>query len=84
MKHSITKVRSELEKYASESNLSELKVVAKLHDYYFNKKVNENIKLYKKGKKKVSEVTKELSISPRRFYRILDEKNVEYTKYNKS
>jgi hypothetical protein len=46
--------------------------------------VNENLKLYKRRKKKVSEITKDLKISPRKFYAILEKKNVEHTKYNKT
>lgn len=84
MKSSIKDVRSELEKHADESKLSELQIVEKLYDYYFNKKITENLKLYKKGKKKVREITKDLKISHRRFYSILDKKNIEYTKYNKN
>ena len=84
MKQNLSKVKLELESYASQSNLTELQVVKKLNDYYFNKKVNENLKLYKKGKKKVSEITKELQMSPRKFYAILDKKKIEYTKYKKT
>jgi hypothetical protein len=84
VKTNLSKVKSELETYASTSNLTELQIVDKLKVYYFNKKVNENLKLYKKRKKKVSEITKDLKISPRRFYAILEEKNVEHTKYNKA
>lgn len=84
MKKDLSKVKLALENYASASNLTELQVVEKLNDYYFNKKVNENLKLYKKGKKKVKDVIKDLKISPRRFYAILDKKKIEYTKYNKN
>ena len=48
----LSKLKSELELYAQEKNLTELQVVEKLNAYYFNKKVNDNLKLYKKGKKK--------------------------------
>jgi len=84
MKTNLSKVKSELESYASTSNLTELQVVDKLKDYYFNKKVNENLKLYKKRKKKVREITKDLGISPRKFYAILENKNLQYKKYNKT
>ena len=84
MKSSIKDVRAALEAYASQSNLTELQIVAKLNDYYFNKRVNENLKLYKKGTKKVKEITRDLKISHRRFYQILDKKNITYTKYNKT
>ncbi|WP_179334119.1 hypothetical protein [Winogradskyella costae] len=84
MKNNLTNIKAEIENYASASNLTELQVVEKLKDYYFNKKVNDNLKLYKKGKKKVSEVTKDLKISPRKFYAILEKKKINYTKYNKN
>ena len=77
-------IKSEIERYASGSNLTELKIVEKLEKHYFDKKVNENLKLYKKGKKKVSEITKDLKISPRKFYGILEKKSIRYKKYNKS
>lgn len=83
MKNTLSNIKLELEQYANESNLTELEVVEKLKDYYFNKKVNANLKLYKKGQKKVHEITKDLKISSRKFYAILDKKNIEYTKYNK-
>ncbi|MBU2926911.1 hypothetical protein [Winogradskyella psychrotolerans] len=84
MKTNLSNIKTEIENYTSTSNLTELQVVEKLKDYYFNKKVNENLKLYKKGKKKVSEVTKDLKISPRKFYAILEKKKISYTKYNKN
>jgi len=62
-------IKSEIEKYANDSNLTEVQIVEKLKKHYFDKKVNENLKLYKKGKKKVSEITKDLKISPRKFLR---------------
>ena len=83
MKNNLSNLKAELENYASQSNLTELQVVDKLKNYYFNKKVNENLKCYKKGEKKVSEITKDLKISPRKFYAILEKKNINYTKYNK-
>ena len=63
MKTNLSSVKSEVENYAKESNLTELQVVEKLKDFYFNKKVNENIKLYKRGKKKVSEINRISSIN---------------------
>ncbi|NRR93260.1 hypothetical protein HSX10_16930 [Winogradskyella undariae] len=84
MKTNLSSVKSEVENYAKESNLTELQVVEKLKDFYFNKKVNENIKLYKRGKKKVSEINKDLKISSRRFYAILEKKKIPHKKYNKS
>ena len=84
MKTKLSIIKAEIENYASESNLTALQVVDKLKDYYFNKKVNDNLKLYKKGQKKVSEITKDLKISPRKFYAILEKKNINHTKYNKN
>ncbi|MBB6682430.1 hypothetical protein H4O20_13350 [Aequorivita sp. 609] len=75
---------SEIEKYANDSNLTEFQIVEKLKKHYFDKKTNENLKLYKKGKKKVSEITKDLKISPRKFYTILEKKKIEHKKYKKS
>lgn len=83
MKNNLSNIKSGIEEYATESGLTEIQVVEKLKDYYFNKKVNDNLKQYKKGQKKVREITKDLKISSRKFYAILDKKNIEYTKYNK-
>ncbi|MBU2938454.1 hypothetical protein KO494_02780 [Lacinutrix sp. C3R15] len=83
MKTNLSKIKSEIDNYVQESNLTELQVVEKLKDYYFNKKVNENLKLYKKGKKKVRDITKDLKLSPRKFYAILEKKNIQHKKYNK-
>ncbi|OBQ52847.1 hypothetical protein JJL45_09315 [Tamlana sp. s12] len=80
---SLKDIKSEIEKYAKDSNLTELQVIEKLEKHYFNKKVNDNLKLYKKGQKKVSDITKDLKISPRKFYGILKTKNIEHKKYNK-
>jgi hypothetical protein len=79
----LTNIKSDITAYAKESNLTELQVVEKLKKYYFNKKVNQNLSLYKKGNKKVSEITKDLKISPRKFYAILEKKKIEHKKYNK-
>ncbi|GAA4241494.1 hypothetical protein [Winogradskyella damuponensis] len=76
-------IKSEIEKYANDSNLTEFQIIDKLKKHYFDKKVNENLKLYKKGKKKVSEITKDLKISPRKFYAILEQKKIEHKKYKK-
>ncbi|WAC03738.1 hypothetical protein N7U66_10090 [Lacinutrix neustonica] len=84
MKIDLTQLKTELETCAVASNLTELQIIDKLKTYYFNKEVTENLKLYKKRKKKVSEITKDLKISPRKFYAILEKKNVQHTKYNKS
>ena len=80
---SLSNIKLEIEKYANESSFTELQIVEKLEKYFFNKKVNANLKLYKKGKKKVSEITKDLKISPRKFYAILEKKNIQHTKYKK-
>ena len=84
MKTNFNNLKSELEKYAIASNKTELQVVDQLKDHYFNKRVNENLKLYKRGKKKVSDITKDLKISPRKFYAILKKKNIEHKTYKKS
>ena len=84
MENTLAKIKSELETYAVESSLTELQIIDKLKAYYFNKEVTKNLKLYKKRKKKVSEITKDLGISPRKFYAILEQKNVAHTKYNKT
>ena len=76
-------IKLDIEKYANDSNMTELQIVEKLENHYFDKKVNENLKFYKKGKKKVSEITKDLKISPRKFYEILEKKKIVHKKYNK-
>ena len=83
MNYNLSEVKLVIENFASESNLTELQVIAKLKEYYFNKKVNENLKLYKQGKKKVREITKDLNMSPRKFYAILEKKKIQYNKYKK-
>ena len=77
-------IKSEIENYAKNSNLTEQQIVEKLDMHFFNKRVNDNLKLYKKGKKKVSDITKDLKISPRKFYAILEKKKIAHKKYNKS
>lgn len=81
---SLNNIKLEIENYKKESNLSELQIIAKLEKHYFNKKVTQNLRLYKKRKKRVSDITRELGISPRRFYAILEKKNIEHRKYNKN
>lgn len=76
----LSKVKLEIEDYVSKTNLTEVQVLEKLKAYYFNKEVNKNLQLYKKGKKKVAEITKDLKISPRKFYAILEEKKIQHTK----
>ena len=76
----LANIKLEIEDYASKTNLTELQILDKLKDFYFNKEVNKNLKLYKKGEKKVSEITKDLKISPRKFYAILEKKNISHTK----
>ena len=80
----LQQIKSEIELFTSSNNKTELEVVDTLHKYYFNKAVTAEIKLYKKKKKKVAQITKDLKISHRRFYKILEDKKVEFTKYNKS
>jgi hypothetical protein len=82
--NNLSEIKFEIEKLANNSNFTELQIVEKLEKYFFNKKVNENLKLYKKGKKKVSEITKDLKISPRKFYAILEKKKIEHKKYKKN
>lgn len=79
----LSKIKTAIEEHAAHSNLTELEIVDRLQKYFFNKKVNQNLKLYKKGKKKVSEITKDLKISPRKFYAILEKKKIVHKKYNK-
>ncbi len=79
----LSNIKTEIEFYAKQSNLTELQVIEKLENHFFNKKVNENLTLYKKGKKKVSDITKDLKISPRKFYAILEKKKIVHKKYNK-
>ena len=80
----LTKIKAEIEAYTAGSGSSELKVVEALRQYYFNKAVTEEIKLYKKKRKKVAQITKDLKISHRRFYKILEDKKIQHVKYNKS
>jgi hypothetical protein len=77
-------IKSAIDLFVDNNNKSALEVVDALHKYYFNKAVTAEIKLYKKKKKKVAQITKDLKISHRRFYKILKDKKVEFTKYNKS
>ncbi|WBU90847.1 hypothetical protein [Cellulophaga omnivescoria] len=83
MSEKLNKIKLEIDNYAKDSNLTELQIVEKLEKHYFNKKVNDNLKLYKKRKKKVSEITKDLKISPRKFYAILEKKKIAHKKYKK-
>ncbi|WP_026753041.1 hypothetical protein [Sediminibacter sp. Hel_I_10] len=77
-------IKTEIENYAGDSNLTEMQILEKLQNHYFKKKVNENLKLYKKGQKKVRDITKDLKISPRKFYALLEQKKISHKKYNKS
>lgn len=79
----LSKIKLDIENYAIQSTYTELQIVEKLESYFFNKRVNQELKLYKKGKKKVSDITKDLKISPRKFYAILEKKKIEHKKYNK-
>ncbi|MDF4220259.1 MULTISPECIES: hypothetical protein [Maribacter] len=80
----LQQIKYEIELLTSTSSKTELEVVDALQKYYFNKAVTAEIKLYKKKKKKVAQITKDLKISHRRFYKILEDKKIEFTKYNKS
>ena len=84
MAKSLSNIKLEIKEYVNNTNTSELEVLEKLKAFYFNKKVNENLKLYKKGNKKVSDITKDLKISPRKFYAILEAKDIKLikSKYN--
>ncbi|WP_456441594.1 hypothetical protein [Psychroserpens sp.] len=84
MKANLKEVKFQIENYASESNLSELEVIDKLKDYYFNKEVTKNLNFYKKKNKKVREITKDLKISHRKFYALLEKKNIEFKKYKRA
>ena len=77
-------IKAEIDQYVSSTNKPALEVIEALNKHYFNKAVTAEIKLYKKKKKKVAEITKDLKISHRRFYKILEDKKVEFTKYNKT
>nr|WP_321226441.1 hypothetical protein [uncultured Psychroserpens sp.] len=83
MKSNLSDIKSIIENYANNSNVTEIEALDKLKDYYFNKEVNKNLKLYKKGKKKVRDITKDLKISHRKFYAILESKKIAHKKYNK-
>lgn len=77
-------IKTEIDEYALNSKKAPLEIIKVLEKFYFNKAVSAEIKFYKNRTKKVTQITKELKISHRRFYKILDDKNIEYTKYKKS
>lgn len=79
----LQKIKLEIDSYVSSANSSELQVIEALKKYYFKKAVTAEIRLYKKRKKKVAQITKDLKISHRRFYKILEDKKVDFVKYNK-
>tara|TARA_R110002051_G_scaffold115026_1_gene188007 strand:+ start:2158 stop:2427 length:270 start_codon:yes stop_codon:yes gene_type:complete len=79
----LQEIKSAIDLYVDGTNKSALEVVDTLNNFYFNKAVTAEIKLYKKKKKKVAQITKDLRISHRRFYKILEDKKVEFTRYNK-
>ncbi len=79
----LSSIKSDIENYAVNSNLTEMQIIEKLQTHYIDKKVKENLKLYKKGQKKVSDITKDLKISPRKFYAILEKKKIAHKKYKK-
>jgi hypothetical protein len=79
----LQEIKSAIDLYVDGTNKSALEVVEALNKFYFNKAVTAEIALYKKKKKKVAQITKDLKISHRRFYKILEDKKVEFTRYNK-
>ncbi|MGB3607690.1 MAG: hypothetical protein WA775_10445 [Psychroserpens sp.] len=84
MKQDLKKIIADIEQLSNDSKLTKLQIVEKLDAHFFNERFKENLKLYKKGQKKVSDITKDLKISPRKFYGILNKKNIPHKKYNKS
>ncbi len=84
MSNHLSNIKLEIKKYANALDITEIEVVHKLKIHYFNVEVNKNLALYKKGKKKVREITKDLKISHRKFYAILEKKNIKHKKYNKA
>jgi len=80
MAKSLSKIKLEIKEYVKENNISELEVLEKLKEFYFEKEVNKNLKLYQKGKKKVSDITKDLKISPRKLYAIIAAKDIKHIK----
>ena len=84
MKKSISKITSEIEIFMEESGKTEFQVLDELKKHYFEKLLTANLKLYKKKKKKVCHITRDLRISQRVFYAILRKKDIPYKKYNKN
>ncbi|MFS4417470.1 hypothetical protein [Maribacter sp. 2307ULW6-5] len=77
-------IKKEVDAFCATSKYTELEVVEALKKHYFNKALKAELILYKKKKKKVAQITRDLKISHRRFYAILEEKNIPHTKYNKA
>lgn len=80
----LNKIKEEINSFAADSKHSELDVIEALKKYYFNKAVTTEIKRYRKKEKKVAQITKDLKISHRRFYKILEDKKVDFVKYKKT
>jgi hypothetical protein len=55
-------IKTEIEKYANDSDLTELEIVEKLKEHYFDK-INKNLKTYNKGR----EITKNLKSNHKNF-----------------
>ena len=84
MQKGLTKITSEIDKLVENSNHTALDIIYELKEQYFQKLLKKNIELYTNKKKKVADITKELKISHKRFYKILEQENVSFTKYNKN
>lgn len=84
MQKGLTKITSEIDKLVENSNQTALDIIYELKEQYFQKLLKKNIELYTNKKKKVADITKELKISHKRFYKILEQENVSFTKYNKN
>ncbi|MDB2384899.1 hypothetical protein N9V96_00330 [Polaribacter sp.] len=80
----LTKLKEDIQKLSKDTNQTELEIVEKLQKYFYNKDLNKKLKRYKEGKVKVKDLQRELRISPRKFYQLLEEKNIAYKKYNKN
>lgn len=84
MQKGLAKITSEIDKLIENSDQTPLDIIYELKELYFQKLLKKNIELYTNKKKKVADITKELKISHKRFYKILEQENVSFTKYNKS
>lgn len=63
----LIEIKTVINTFCSDSEKSELEVIEALKKIYFSKALKDEIKLYKKGKKKVAQITKDLKISHQRF-----------------